>query len=428
MLIGAGDRVTIPKALISHPHGNANVRNAALALAEGGMLRHFWTTVSWNSDSRLARTLPPTLQDQLSRRSFPGIIRGFVHHHPWREVARLASIRCGLPFSSSPLLSPNACAESLDRRVAKFLNSKQGRTVDLVYAYDHGALESFVTASKNGQRKIYELPIGYWRVLRDVLREEEEAWPAWKGTSPTIEFDSPEYLRKDEEISLADCINVPSAFVEETLRSTFPGTLPRIAVVPYGAPPVSNFAVTTTENSGAGPLRVLYAGSLNLRKGTPYLISALQQLGNRVDVTVVGNFQGQCAPLSQWLEKVRWIKSLPHRKLLEMMRSNEILLFPTLFEGYGLVALEAMSQGCALIATPAFGGVALIESGTNGFVVPPRSPFAIAEVLDRLDKDRGLLHAIRAASVRTAAASSWAEYRRSFRDFIESSCNSTGFL
>ena len=71
--------------LLAHPTGNANVRHAALALAESGQLAEFWTCVSWNPESPLNRLLPRGLRQELARRALPEILRGRTHHLPWRE-------------------------------------------------------------------------------------------------------------------------------------------------------------------------------------------------------------------------------------------------------------------------------------------------------------------------------------------------------
>jgi glycosyltransferase involved in cell wall biosynthesis len=64
------------------------------------------------------------------------------------------------------------------------------------------------------------------------------------------------------------------------------------------------------------------------------------------------------------------------------MRSCDVLVLPSIIEGRALVMQEAMSQGLPVIITPNTGGEDLVEEGRTGFLVPIRSPRAIAERLD----------------------------------------------
>ena len=157
----------------THPTGNANVREAARALNEAGLLSSFWTTVYWREESLLNSLLPAALASELSRRAFPHVQREQVHSYPWLEAGRLVARRMGLSqltrHETGPL-SVDAIYRSLDRKVASWL--LRATDVLAVYAYEDGALESFRAAQQQGIRVIYELPIGYWRAYRKILGEE----------------------------------------------------------------------------------------------------------------------------------------------------------------------------------------------------------------------------------------------------------------
>ena len=47
---------------VSHATGNQNLRHAALAMAEGGLLAELWTAISWNDHSFINRLLPAGLR------------------------------------------------------------------------------------------------------------------------------------------------------------------------------------------------------------------------------------------------------------------------------------------------------------------------------------------------------------------------------
>jgi len=78
------------------------------------------------------------------------------------------------------------------------------------------------------------------------------------------------------------------------------------------------------------------------------------------------------------LERHHWIASLPHPLILEQMRQHDVLVLPSLFEGYALVINEALSQGLPVIATANSGATEAVRDGVEGFIVPIRSSQAIA--------------------------------------------------
>ena len=111
----------------------------------------------------------------------------------------------------------------------------------------------------------------------------------------------------------------------------------------------------------------------------------------------------------------RWIASLPHPQILEQMRQHDVLLFPTLFDGFGLVITEALSQGIPVITTLNSGAPECIRDGVEGFIVPIRSSQAIAARLQQLVDDPEQLVAMRQACLQRAAELSWAGYEQSLR-------------
>ena len=94
------------------------------------------------------------------------------------------------------------------------------------------------------------------------------------------------------------------------------------------------------------------------------------------------------------------------------MSRHDVFVFPSLFEGFGLVILEAMSQGLPVITTPHTAGLDVIADGEDGFIVPIRSADAITEKLELLAHDRRLLLAMSQAAQRKAAQYSWESYQR----------------
>jgi glycosyltransferase involved in cell wall biosynthesis len=273
--------------------------------------------------------------------------------------------------------------------------------------------------------RIYELPIGYWRAGRSILEEEADRKPEWAMTL-TGNSDSEEKLkRKDDELGLASAVLVASKFAGQTLN-LMPGKLPKVLVLPYAAGDDFNSGEqelregkSILENS-LGPLKVLYVGSLTQRKGLAYLLDAVEALGSHVSLTLVGREVAEgCVPLRRALSRCSWFPSLPRPAILQQMKQHDVLVLPSLFEGFGLVLVEALSQGRPVIATNHTGAPDVIQDGKEGFIVPIRSAEAIQRALETLIRDRALLRDMGRAAAQTAKQLSWRSYRLKLAQLVE---------
>jgi glycosyltransferase involved in cell wall biosynthesis len=395
--------------LLSHPTGNQNVRHAALAFARAGMLAEFWTCIQWDESGLLDRLLPAGIRRELRRRSFPQELQEFIRTSPWRELARQLAGRlggAGLSGKGTGAFSVDAVYRALDRRVARRLASC--RDVTAVYGYDDGALETFRAAKAAGVATIYEHPIIHWRMVRRIQEEEAVLHPAWIPTLGALRDSAEKFDRKDEELALADQIVVASTFSADSLALA-PGLSAKIHIVPYGAPSPS---VRPNNRLTNDRLRVIFVGGLGQAKGLGYLLEAAQRHERHIELTLVGKRLSPLIPEQRVLDRHRWIPSLAHDDLLAEMSRHDVLVFPSLHEGFGLVILEAMSQGLAVITTPHTGGPDVIREGQNGFIVPIRSADAIAEKLGLLAGDRRMLAGMKEAARETARRHTWENYRK----------------
>jgi len=409
--------------LFSHPTGNANVRHAALGLRRAGLLDEFWTCINHRPESSFSRLLPAGVRQQLARRSFPAELQSHLHAYPFLEYGRLLSGRLGLGRLSRHehgCLSVDAIYRSLDQRVSRRL--KNGKQFTGVYAYEDGAAKTFREAKRRSIPSLYDLPIGYWRAARELLVEEAEREPEWASTLIGNDDSPAKTDRKDEELALADRVYVASSFTLQTL-SRAPAFRATVEVIPYGAPPRLTDAPVRVRRNDGGPLRVIFVGSLGQRKGLSYLVRACRALGQGVELTVIGTLPlSPCSALEQELKKVRWIPSCPHTQVLAEMAAHDVFVFPSLFEGFGLVLLEAMAMGLPILTTAHTAGPDLIDDGQEGFIVPIRSAEAIAEKLELLRSNRLLVDEMGARAAIRAASFTWENYGKRLASSVAKAC------
>lgn len=391
--------------LLSHPIGNEFVREALVAFDRAGLLAEFWTAISWNPKSPINRALPRSVRELFARRSFPESVRSCTRTLPAREALRLLGGAAG--FASrheTGVFSIDTVFRELDKKVALRL-PKVGK-VRAVYAYEDGALQTFRAARDLDLPRIYDLPIGYWRMGQRILAEEAEREPEWAPTLTGTLDSAGKLARKDDELRLATRLIVASTFTKRSLADS-PCTA-KMDIVPYGAPP----AISGEISRPSGRLKVLFAGSLGQRKGLSYLLKAIERLKGDAELTLLGRKAASgCAPLEAAVGKYRWLPTLSHAAVLREMQNHDVLVLPSLFEGFGLVILEAMAQGTPVITTDHTAGPDVIEDGTDGFIVPIRSAEAIAEKLELLGQDPQRLMSMKVAAKSKAQARGWEAYR-----------------
>lgn len=403
--------------LVSHPTGNQFVRQLLLALAETSLLDRFVTTISWRSKSRINAFLSDNIRIELERRSYPGIPEERVVTTPVRESARLLFRRLGLAERNA--FSVLRIARSLDHVAANLIRQ---RKPSAVYAYEGTALQSFREAHRQSAICFYELPSAYWHYELELLREEAELKPEYADTIRKLK-DTKEHLdQKDEEIASADHVIVPSSHITRTLgRCIHP--IKELHIVPYGMSEATR-PIRVPGRLRGQKLRVLFVGALTQRKGIGYAIDALTRLGQRVEVTLIGARVGTSIPLDRALRNYRWIPTLPHHLVLEEMANSDVLLLPSLTEGFGLVLAEALSRGLPVITTRNSGGVELIRDGVEGFLIPIRSSEEIAAKLELLDCDRERLEVMSSAALKRARLLNWSRYRELLLTIIKTALSS----
>lgn len=403
------------KIVLSHPTGNANVRALANGLSEAGVLSRFYTSIACFPGTTLYKLSGFGPLTELRRRSFDPKLRPFTHTLPFYEVGRMVFSKIGwqsMVEHEKGYFSVDSVYKYLDSEISKKLKAL---APDVVYAYEDGAKYSFLEAKSLGIRCVYDLPIGYWRSMHRLLSQEKEQRPEWASTLTGF-YDSPEKLeRKDEELALADTILVASSFTAETLKE-YPGTLKDIQVIPYGFPPVYSQRKYTTLNNRK--LKVLFVGGLSQRKGIANLFEAVKGLEDRVELTIVGNKAADCEELDRALSLHRWIPSLPHNEVLNLMRTHDLFVFPSLFEGFGLVITEAMSQGTPVITTERTCGPDLISEGENGWLTPAGDSDSLREKIVQILKHPDVLEFAGRHALTTAASRPWSDYGKEVAEYL----------
>lgn len=399
------------KIVVTHPTGNRNVRAVMSAFDQAGVLAFFGTTLGVDPDHYLLKLLPANIAKDLARRSYP-LSSGLIRTRPLLELLRNVLPKFGFKNAvahETGFASVDKIYQDLDKATASLLKRENKmQKIDAVYCYEDGAVDTFVAAKKLGMECIYDLPIGYWRSARILLSAEKERWPEWASTLTGFRDSQQKLDRKDEELRLAERIYVASSFTAKTLAD-YPSKLAPVEVIPYGFPPVVESRSYPPLQNRA--LKLLFVGGLSQRKGIADLFAAVKNIGNGVELTVVGKKMNvDCPALDKALKEHHYIPTLAHNEILEIMREHDVFVFPSLFEGFGLVITEAMSQGTPVITTDRTAGPDLITHGLDGWIIEAGSTDALQKQIEELLAKPETVAAAGKAAMERAKLRPWEKY------------------
>ncbi len=210
----------------------------------------------------------------------------------------------------------------------------------------------------------------------------------------------------------AAAVLVPSATTRADLLAAYPALAPeRVHVVPEAAAELGTQAAPLP--AGLEPGFLLAVGTVEPRKNYPRLLRAYRRLHGPPPLVVVGRegwAYGEAMALLRSTPGVRLLGHVSDAELLSLYRNALALVFPSLYEGFGLPLLEAMREGLpALIGSRG----ALPElAGDAALAVEAEDEAAIAEGLRRLLDDADLRARLAETGRRRAAEFSWARAAR----------------
>lgn len=130
-------------------------------------------------------------------------------------------------------------------------------------------------------------------------------------------------------------------------------------------------------------LRVLWLGTLCLRKGIAYAVEAARMLEKQgIVFTFVGPNEVRLPSLPT---NCTYAGRVPRSQIGTLYSSHDIFILPTLSDGFALTQLEAMAYGLPVVATPRCGEV--VEHGVSGLIVPACDSRSLAEAILEIGAD-----------------------------------------
>ena len=410
------------KLLVSHPTLNANSKNLVIGLLNNKLLFKLFTSIAIFPGQILHKLGNNEKLKDLKRRRLDESWRPYTSTKSFYEFGRLITsklnLECFVEHEKGLFCVDNVYAKH-DKWVASSLQNAKKNGVTAVYAYEDGALDTFIKAKELGLVCIYDLPIAYWETGRKLMQEEAIRMPHWAITLGGGILDSQVKMdRKCKELELADIVIGPGSFVLNSLPEWSKNKTKILS--PFGSP---NFdcRVALSNKSYDKPLRVLFVGSMGQRKGLGDLFEAINELkGIGVELVVLGSLLAPMKFYNSQVIKFTHETGRSNEEVLKLMRTCDVFCLPSIVEGRALVMQEAMSQGLPIIITPNTGGEDLVVEGETGFLIPIRAPKAIAEKIKWFLENRDQVVIMGEKAAKHAQKYTWDNYSENIINKIKS--------
>lgn len=263
-----------------------------------------------------------------------------------------------------------------DQQVSKNL---QSQPCDLIMGVAGQTNLGFKTAKAQGAKAWLYCLNSYLPFMQQQIKQELKYL-----ADPTVATMNPLMLQRfSSECSQADLIIVLSEVAKQTFIKA--GFAPEKLAVLTPFVDTNRFCPTPKIDD---IFRVLYVGTIEPRKGVPYLVEAFQKANiAQSELLLVGGTSTRA--LKMFIEGT--LRDNPNIKQefwdfskadpTQVFGKSSVLVLPSVEDGFGLVALEAMACGLPIIVTSHCGAADVVTDGVNGFIIPPRDTETLAEKL-----------------------------------------------
>jgi glycosyltransferase involved in cell wall biosynthesis len=311
---------------------------------------------------------------------------GYIVHRVHAENA--TEFRKGVltAFSRRHMVQPFDIIESAEYGADALLVKKQFPDVPLTVKLH---TPSFLTVQLNEYKRKFSDKLRF--MIGGAIRGKrvKPYWIYRKENDPEFEL-----------FQLADSVSSPSHSLKEIIHKEWKESK-QIEVVPNVFIPSQDFLDIPEMQVTSGKMVISFFGRLEKRKGILDLMKAIPQvLAHTSNITF--RFIGKPHPspangkdmveymkdfLKDHLDQIRFLGPQPYDRIAALLSETHICVFPSLWENFPNVCLEAMSAGKAVIATGNGGMADMITENVDGILVNPGNPRQLADAIVHLIKE-----------------------------------------
>jgi glycosyltransferase involved in cell wall biosynthesis len=404
------------KAIIATGFGKLHFHETARALAAAGVEVNFLTGwVPGKSQHGLVEFLGKALgEKQLAARmaarqiSIPGVS---VTPVAWVEFAGTF-----IKLVQRSRVIPLDLAYGMEFRIAAWGSRKYLKNADvLLVRSGAGQSGAIPRARSNGLAIVTDHSIAHPAFMHQALREEFARFGLRAGYDPRSDL----WKLVLRDCADADMLLVNSDFVKKTfVEQGYPSGKVRVAYLGVR----EEFFDLKRDYRIDGPVRILFTGNFDIRKGVRLLLEAVRQCrraGLDVRLELMGNL-GNGAPCLQAGDESFFTRTAfaPPQQVAMAFARADLFVFPTFAEGSSRSGMEAAAAGLPIITTANCG--LPLEDGKSVLYVPVGDSDGLAEAIARLSSDEGLRESLGRNAMKTVTENyTWIHYGRQVAEYLK---------
>ncbi len=296
-----------------------------------------------------------------------------------------------------------------DRLVARAL-PRMADEIDVVHAWPMGARQTLTTARRLGIPTVLERPNAHTRFAYEVTRAEGERLGVTLPPDHEHAYNEDILALEEEEYRLADALLCPSEFVVKTFRDRGFDDAALVRHI-YGYDETLFHAGDGEGDAAARDgegLTVLFVGVCAVRKGLHFALDAWLRspASQRGRFLIAGEFLPEYRDVLASQLAHPSVEALGHRTdVPELMRQADVLVLPSIEEGFGLVCTEGMASGAVPMVSDACTDECVHDR--NALVHAVGDVEAIRDQFTALDADPALLARLRAQGLADVPQLTW---------------------
>ncbi len=181
--------------------------------------------------------------------------------------------------------------------------------------------------------------------------------------------------KEKKEYELADYIMVPTEYAKKTFLDK--GFSDKKIIKNHYGVDLKEFNYDRDQKEKNPKFRIIYTGTISVRKGIIYLLEAFNQLDlENSELMLIGDIEKDLTSrLNKYKKnkKIVFKKSMKQSDLKKYYNISDVFVLNSIEDGFGMVILQAMACGLPVITSQNTGGSEIIEDDKNGYIIPIRS-------------------------------------------------------
>lgn len=404
-----------PKIIVAHP-GQQHSFRVATALKESGLLYRYITTVYDKKDSLMMKFVKTFISKENKRRASKRKCNALkdedvVLFNTFLSLILLLVIRLNKKKFFARKFN-TFISKRFQKKVADYAIK---HNVDMVIGYDANCRYCFEILKVKAPhiKCVMDNAAPNRNYLCKVYTENREACGPFAAALAPYKylFDADDARWYAEEIKTADYHIVASTFSKRALE--FDGVpSDKIFVVPYGID--ENRFLNIERKYEEGRLNLIFIGEVNQRKGLYQICEAAKKLNNpNIEFNIIGSgYDSQkdlFAPYEKW---VTFHGTAYFEKMRQHLEHNQVLLFPSMGDGFGFVVLEGMAAGMPVIASYNSAGPDVLQDGINGFLIEACNTDVLIDRINWFLHNTDKIRSMGVCAQNTAKKYTWKNYNK----------------